>query len=146
MIHQGHPIDILINNAGIDFPRPEFGADGIELHVRVNHLGHFLLTNLLKPILVASNAPRIIVLSSLLHRLAEVNVNDLCRPLVGSPYANSKLLNVIHARQLVERWSDHAHERNSGCHVLAVSVHPGLGDDTNISALAVSFGEWRLLF
>ncbi|THD25498.1 putative Short chain dehydrogenase [Fasciola hepatica] len=126
MIHQGHPIDILINNAGIDFPRPEFGADGIELHVRVNHLGHFLLTNLLKPILMASNAPRIIVLSSLLHRLAEVNVNDLCRPLVGSPYANSKLLNVIHARQLMERWTDHADERNSGCHVLAVSVHPGL--------------------
>lgn len=120
MIQQGHPIDVLVNNAGIDLGHPEFGADGIEMHVRVNHLGHFLLTNLLRPLLEASSTSRVIIVSSLMHRLAEVNVNDLCRPLVGSSYANSKLLNVIHARQLMERWPGHI-----GGQVMAVSVHPG---------------------
>ncbi|VDP90151.1 unnamed protein product [Echinostoma caproni] len=127
MIRQGQPIDILINNAGIDFPRPQFGPDGIEEHVRVNHLGHFLLTNLLRPLLEASDAARVIVLSSIMHRLAEVNVNDLCRPLVGSCYANSKLLNVIHARELTERWcaSNKEHDGHTGSSVIGVSVHPG---------------------
>src|SRR5690606_20475426 len=59
-------IDILINNAGVMMVPHGVTADGVELQFGINHLGHFMLTNLLMDNLVKNNA-RIINLSSLAH-------------------------------------------------------------------------------
>lgn len=114
-----HSVDILINNAAVNLRKPLFDSDGIELHLKINHLGHFLLTELIRPLLEASvHGARVINVSSFNHRLAELSMKDLCRPVVGSPYSNSKLANVIHAKEISKRWKD--------SNVVAVSVHPGL--------------------
>lgn len=75
-------IDIIINNAGFMTPKRQLTADGIEAQFGANHIGHFLLTNLLMPqLLVAakSNAPgttRVVNLTSLGHRLSPVRFHD----------------------------------------------------------------------
>ncbi|CAH8649297.1 unnamed protein product [Schistosoma guineensis] len=97
-------------NRIIDFPEKIYDELGIEKHLKVNHLGHFLLTKLLKPCLHASDGKpcRVIILSSLLHWLAKLHPNSGFLSGVGSGYAISKLLNVIHAREfvtLVWRWN-----------------------------------------
>ncbi|CAH8650068.1 unnamed protein product [Heterobilharzia americana] len=92
-------VSILINNAGADFPEKVYDEIGIEKHLKVNHLGHFLLTKLLKPCLQASEG-------------------EYCRIIILSSFSHCKLLNVVHAREICKRWS------NDG--IVAVSVHPGL--------------------
>lgn len=75
-------IDIIINNAGYMTPRRQLTGEGIEAQFGINHIGHFLLTNLLMPQLLASaksNAPgvtRVINLTSLGHRLSPVRFHD----------------------------------------------------------------------
>jgi len=75
-------LDIIINNAGIMTLKKEVTAEGIEAQFGANHIGHFLLTNLLMPqILTAAklNAPgstRIVNLTSLGHRLSPVRFHD----------------------------------------------------------------------
>ncbi|CAH8582321.1 unnamed protein product [Schistosoma turkestanicum] len=120
IINRKESISILINNAGADFPEKVYDELGIEKHTKVNHLGHFLLTNLLKPCLKASEGEpcRIVIVSSLLHWFAKLHPNSGFLSGVGSGYAISKLLNVIHAREICKRWS--------GDGIISVSVHPGL--------------------
>lgn len=119
MIAKERCVDILVNNAAVNLGHAVFDSDGIELHLKINHLGHFLLTELICPLLEASeHGARVINVSSFNHRLAELNTKDLCRPTVGSPYSNSKLANVIHAKEISKRWRD--------SNIVAVSVHPGL--------------------
>ena len=66
---KGYPLHILINNAGGSVPgkQPSFSADGFELTFATNHLGHFLLTNLLVDDLKRSAPARVITVSSQLH-------------------------------------------------------------------------------
>ena len=66
---QGYPLHILINNAGGSVPgkQASFTADGFELTLGTNHLGHFLLTNLLLEDLKRSSPARVITVSSQLH-------------------------------------------------------------------------------
>ncbi|CAH8667923.1 unnamed protein product [Heterobilharzia americana] len=113
-------VSILINNAGADFPEKLYDEIGIEKHLKVNHLGHFLLTKLLKPCLQAFEGEycRIIILSSFSHWFAKLDPKSEDLSGRGSGYAISKLLNVVHAREICKRWS------NDG--IVAVSVHPGL--------------------
>ncbi|TNN14042.1 Retinol dehydrogenase 12 [Schistosoma japonicum] len=113
-------VPILINNAGADFPEKIYDEHGIEKHLKVNHLGHFLLTKLLKPCLRTSDGEpcRIIILSSLLHLFAKLTPNSRYLSGTGSGYSISKLLNVIHAREISKRWFVDG--------IVAVSVHPGL--------------------
>jgi NAD(P)-dependent dehydrogenase (short-subunit alcohol dehydrogenase family) len=71
-------VDILINDAGV-MMMPEFKTtpEGIELHFGINHVGHFLFTNLLMPALVkAENGARIVNVSSAAHRASGVNLED----------------------------------------------------------------------
>ncbi|KAK7185161.1 hypothetical protein DPSP01_000804 [Paraphaeosphaeria sporulosa] len=75
-------IDIIINNAGFMTPKLQFTVEGIEAQFGANHIGHFLLTNLLMPQLLTaakSNAPgvtRVVNLTSLGHRLSPVRFHD----------------------------------------------------------------------
>ncbi|KAL7019080.1 hypothetical protein ACKWTF_011006 [Chironomus riparius] len=99
-------LDILINNAGVLSPLKRT-ADGFELNFGVNHLGHFLLTNLLLDLLKTSAPSRIVVVSSSLHRIASLDKEDINseKNFAGTwkKYANSKLCNILFVRELSKR-------------------------------------------
>ena len=70
-------IDVLINNAAVMACPFSKTVDGIECQFGTNHIGHFLLTNLIMPkILAAGPGARIVNLSSSAHRMADVNLDD----------------------------------------------------------------------
>ncbi|CAH8646116.1 unnamed protein product [Heterobilharzia americana] len=114
-------LDFLINNAGLATSKYEKTVDGFEMTMGVNHFGHFLLTELLLPLLKNSAPSRIIIISSTSHysgylskpdlQLQEDEFSEL------KAYRQSKLANVLHAAELGERL------HNSG--VTVVSLHPG---------------------
>lgn len=116
----------LVNNAGVMNTPAAKTRDGFETQFGTNHLGHFLLTELLLPVLQASTPARIVNLSSCYHdkalgRDGVIDFDDLQferRPYDGwAAYAQSKLANLLHAQELATRLD--------GTGVLAVSVHPG---------------------
>jgi NAD(P)-dependent dehydrogenase (short-subunit alcohol dehydrogenase family) len=113
-------IDVLINNAGVmacPFGRT---VDGFETQFGTNHLGHFVLTALLWPLLQAGDAPRVVTLSSAAHSRADVDLED--PNFERTPYSawvaygQSKTANALFARELAHR---------AGGGVLSYSVHPG---------------------
>lgn len=69
-------IDVLVNNAGIMAVEYGTSPDGFENQFATNHLGPFLFTNLLMPKLLASKAPRVVVVSSDGHRLGPIRFDD----------------------------------------------------------------------
>ncbi|MGH1341816.1 MAG: SDR family oxidoreductase [Nannocystales bacterium] len=116
----------LINNAGVMNTPQQKTADGFEMQIGVNHLGHFLLTELLLPALKAGAPSRVVIVSSCFHdkamgREGKIDLDDLFfekRDYDGwEAYAQSKLANVLHAQGLAKRLE------STG--VTAVSVHPG---------------------
>ena len=119
-------LDGLVNNAGVMNTPKQTTADGFEMQIGVNHLGHFLLTELLLDLLKRSAPSRIVNVSSCFHdkamgRDGDVKVDDLFyerRKYDGwEAYAQSKLANLLHAKGLAKRLE--------GTGVTAVSVHPG---------------------
>lgn len=114
-------LDILINNAGVMAMPKALTKDSFEMQLGVNHLGHFLLTNLLLNILKSSSPSRIIVLSSLAHKYGELNRKDLNSEMTYNKYkaySQSKLANILFVQELAKRMKD------SGVTVNA--VHPGI--------------------
>lgn len=98
----------------------ELTKDGLEMQIGTNHFGHFLLTNLLLPMLKESAPARIITVSSLAHKFGEINRDDL--QLENSytrwgAYGQSKLANILFTRELAKRLE--------GTKVTANSLHPG---------------------
>ena len=70
-------LDVLIDNAGVmAIPRAQT-ADGFEMQLGTNHLGHFALTGLLLPVLLAAAQPRVVVVSSDAHRIGRIRFEDL---------------------------------------------------------------------
>ena len=121
ILNQEPHIDILINNAGVAKPSYTKTEDGFELHLGVNHLGHFLLTNLLLDRLKEAPAARIVNVSALAHKWATMNFDDLQSESsfnVAAAYSQSKLANVLFTRSLAQRLKD--------TRVTAYSLHPGL--------------------
>jgi NAD(P)-dependent dehydrogenase (short-subunit alcohol dehydrogenase family) len=114
-------LDVLIDNAGAIIGERRNTADGFELTIGANHLGPFLLTNLLVPLLVDSAPSRVVVVSSLAHRRGVLDLDDLMwerRPYVGlDAYAASKLANLLFSRELARRLD--------GTGVTASALHPG---------------------
>lgn len=124
----GKPLHLLINNAGLAGVRGTTD-DGFELHFGVNHLGHFLFTELLLPRLkeaaqASSEPSRVVIVASRAHtRLKEtVDFQKLTESTVtttGFPeYCVSKLCNVLHGRELARR------VEGDGIHTY--SLHPGV--------------------
>ena len=71
------PLDLLINNAGV-MALPELRTtDGFEMQFGTNHLGHFALTGRLLPKLLRADAPRVVTVSSLMHRRGQIDFGDI---------------------------------------------------------------------
>ena len=121
-------IDLLINNAGVMACDEAQTADGFEMQFGTNHLGHFLLTNLLMPLVERGERPRIVNLSSRGHHIAPVDFDDPNfehRPYdKWISYGQSKTANILFAVGLEDRLKD------KGIH--AYALHPG-GIMTNLS-------------
>ncbi|EFO17715.1 oxidoreductase [Loa loa] len=120
-------IDILVNNAGIMFyPKFELTEDGHEITWQTNYLGHFLLTELLLPLIMKSPNGRIINVSSSLHKTADsVDISIVNNKKYFSksmPYGRSKLAQVMHARELTRR----LRTKDPGTTVTINAVHPGV--------------------
>ncbi|KAK9510776.1 hypothetical protein O3M35_005489 [Rhynocoris fuscipes] len=107
-------INVLINNAGVYVPheKKQLTKDGHEIHFGVNHLGHFLLTNLLLDKLKESAPSRIVVVSSKLHESGIIDFDNLqgdkgFRKGFRNPaYNNSKLANVYFCKELAKKLPD----------------------------------------
>lgn len=99
-------IDVLINNAGVCRCPLSRTADGFEMQMGVNHLGHFHLTNLLLDKLKESSPCRVVVVSSGLCKLGKIDFDNLNSENTYSQtaaYNNSKLANNLFARELARR-------------------------------------------
>ncbi|HET6241858.1 MAG TPA: SDR family oxidoreductase, partial [Arthrobacter sp.] len=99
-------LHVLINNAGIIARRREVTVDGLEMQFAVNHLGYFLLTNLLLPQLRAGAPSRIINVSSGVHSHASLNFADLQSERGYDPkevYSRTKLANILFTYELARR-------------------------------------------
>jgi NAD(P)-dependent dehydrogenase (short-subunit alcohol dehydrogenase family) len=113
-------LDVLVNNAGAIFMERKESADGLEITFALNHMGYFILTNLLLDMLKASAPARIINVSSDAHRGASLDFNDLQHEESYSGfdvYGESKLMNILFTHELARRLE--------GTGVTANSVHPG---------------------
>lgn len=118
----GHgPLDLLINNAGVMACPLTRTAEGWEMQFATNHLGHFLLTNLLMPALKAGAPGRIVNLSSAGHRFSDVHFDDIHfnnrEYEKWSSYGQSKTANVLFSVALNTRLAPWG--------ITANAVHPG---------------------
>lgn len=113
-------IDVLINNAGGMTLERQVSRDGFEMQFAMNHLGHFLLTTQLLPLLTASRT-RVINVSSMAHTQGKLDFDDLQLEKSFSPmkaYGNAKLCNIYFTKELVKRYG------SSG--ISAYALHPGV--------------------
>jgi NAD(P)-dependent dehydrogenase (short-subunit alcohol dehydrogenase family) len=114
-------LDILINNAGVMMTPQSTTKDGFELQFGTNHLGHFLLTNLLLDLLKCASPSRVVVVSAELHRITGINRDDLMLTSNYNSlkaYAQSKLANILFSNELAKRLE--------GTGVTVNSLHPGV--------------------
>ncbi|MEU6076041.1 oxidoreductase [Micromonospora sp. NPDC047074] len=120
-----HPaIDMLVNNAGVVLLGPRrTSADGFELQFATNMLGHFALTGLLLDNLAAAREARVVSLSSITHKNAHLDFDDLMfeRDYRAAPaYGRSKLATTIFGTELDRRL------RAAGAPIVSALAHPGL--------------------
>lgn len=120
VISQYQHLEVLINNAGLYTTSKQTTSDGFELTFAVNHLSHFLLTNLLLDLVKASAPARIITVSSSAHFDADFDITDLNaeKNFNGwNAYSVSKLANLLFTFALARRLK--------GSGVTVNSLHPG---------------------
>lgn len=133
-------IDVLVNNAGLIWPRLAQSADGYELIVAVNHLAPFLLTNLLLDRLKQSAPARIVNVASTAHKGARLDPATMTRPADWTPlsaYGRSKLANVLFTRALARRLDPAS--------VAVCCLHPGtIATDIGNRAGTLAGIGWRL--
>jgi len=124
-------IDVLMNNAGIMAVPLARTVDGFESQMGTNHLGHFALTGLLLPTILAAPAPRVVNVSSTGHRMGRMDVNDLNfdhrRYTRWGAYGQTKLANLLFSAELQRQ------ALAADTSLVAVSAHPGYAA-TNLTA------------
>ena len=129
---ESHPdgLDMLINNAGImAIPRRET-ADGFEMQLGTNHLGHFALTGRLLEAIRPDG--RIVTVSSQAHRMGRMDFDDLMGERkygAWRAYGQSKLANLLFVRSLAERLE------RAGSTIASIGAHPGFAS-THLQAVA----------
>jgi NAD(P)-dependent dehydrogenase (short-subunit alcohol dehydrogenase family) len=118
------PLHLLVNNAGVMAPpRLSRTAEGFELQFGTNHLGHYVLTGLLLPALLASEGGRVVTVSSIVHHRGTEDVLDGSAGPGYDPqqaYAQSKLANLLFALELQRQAT------GRGLALTSVAAHPGL--------------------
>lgn len=118
-----HPvIDGLINNAGVMALPQGKTADGFEMQLGTNHFGHFALTMRLLPSLEKAKAPRVVTVSSNMHKGGDLRFDDLMLEKSYSSwgaYGNSKLANLLFAYELARKL------QAAGKKTLSLAAHPG---------------------
>jgi NAD(P)-dependent dehydrogenase (short-subunit alcohol dehydrogenase family) len=115
-------LDLLVNNAGVMGTPHRQTADGFELQMATNHLGHFALTGLLLDRLVTTERSRIVAVSSHMHRLGRVRPDDVAVEKARNPwvvYSTSKLANLLFVAELSRRLE------SGGFRTMALAAHPG---------------------
>jgi len=136
-LNSGLPLHILLNNAGAIFPDFKESADGIEMTWALNHLGYFLLTNLLLDRIRKSGPARIVNVSSNAHiAIRKMNFNNpefRGNYRAFQAYGHSKLANILFTRELAQRLQDTG--------ITANCLHPGFV----ASSFAKSFRYFRNL-
>jgi NAD(P)-dependent dehydrogenase (short-subunit alcohol dehydrogenase family) len=115
-------IDAIINNAGAIFNDFERTVDGFERHLAINHLSHFLLTNLLMPLLLRTPFPRVINHSSLGHKYSYPNFDDPNFQIPGSftpqkGYGQSKAFQILFSVSLNDKLGSKG--------LKSYAIHPG---------------------
>lgn len=147
-VHDRHDrLDLLVNNAGtVGGPRRET-ADGFEMHLGVNHLGHFALTGLLLPLLLSAPAARVVTMSSGLAAQSTMDFDDLqCRRRyrMATAYGRSKLANLLFAVEL------HRQTRPVSATVaaarpglLSLACHPGVARTNLLVGRSAEWGRGR---
>jgi NAD(P)-dependent dehydrogenase (short-subunit alcohol dehydrogenase family) len=115
-------IHVLVNNAGVNLARRVVSPDGFEMTFAVNHLGPFLLTNLLLPLLRAGAPSRIVNVTSWFERFGRIDFDDIrgTRRRYGPlrAYYQSKLANALFTYELADRLA--------GTGITVNCVDPGL--------------------
>lgn len=115
-------LDLLVNNAGVMIPPPSKSEDGFELQFGVNFIGHFALTGHLFSLLESTTGSRVVTLSSIAHRGAEIDFDNfrLEKPYNDwREYGQSKLADLIFALEFNKRL------RNNGYQTMSLAAHPG---------------------
>ena len=140
-------LDVLINNAGVMALPFRQTVDGFEMQFGTNHLGHFALTGQLLPALLAAPAPRVVTLSSGMHKFGRMNFDNLdaSRGYRKWPvYSMSKLANLQFTFEL------HRRATAAGLPLLAVAAHPGYastnlqGAGPRMAGAAIGPGAWSV--
>ncbi len=112
-------LDVLVNNAGVMAVPRTLTEDGFELQLGTNHLGHYALTGLLLPSLLAAPAPRVVSVSSAAHKMGRIDFDDLMGERSygrWKAYGQSKLADLLFVGEL---------QRRAGDRLLAAAAHPG---------------------
>jgi NAD(P)-dependent dehydrogenase (short-subunit alcohol dehydrogenase family) len=135
---RGQAINLLINNAGVMAPPTrQTTADGFELQLGANYLGHFALTAALLPLLRKANTARVVTLSSAVSHRGKINFADLQAQRRYSPwlaYAQSKLATLLFAFEL------HRQSQAHGWGIISNAAHPG-ATQTNLQSSGPSLGR-----
>jgi dehydrogenase/reductase SDR family protein 13 len=140
VLAEGRPLDALINNAGVGGTQA-LSADGFDLTYATNHIGPFLLTELLRPALERAPQGRVVNVSSVAHLQAPpldwslLQRRATARKSGFGDYAATKLMNVLHAKELARRLT--------GTRVTTYALHPG-GVRTNIWRALPSPLQWLI--
>lgn len=130
----GQHLDLLLNNAGVMALPHARTKHGFEIHMGTNHFGHFALTGLLLPALLAAPAARVVTVSSNMHKSGVMDFDDL-NWVNGTynkwdAYSRSKLANLLFAFELQRRL------QHAGVRAISLGAHPGFAA-TNLQLLPV---------
>jgi NAD(P)-dependent dehydrogenase (short-subunit alcohol dehydrogenase family) len=122
ILGRGEPLHMLINNAGVMALPFRKTADGFEMQFGTNHLGHFALTGLLLPAILAAPGARVVTVSSGLHQGGAINFANLDGAKGydrGRAYSQSKLANLLFAYELQRKLA------SAGSGAISLGCHPG---------------------
>jgi protochlorophyllide reductase len=140
VLDQHARLDILVNNAGVMGTPYCQTADGFELQMATNHLGHFALTGLLLDRIVTTARSRIVTVSSHLHRMGRLRQDDVAGAAFHNTWASygaSKLANLLFTAELSRRL------QAAGLQTLAVAAHPGW-TRSNLAGSGAALGNSRV--
>ncbi len=134
MLDGGEKLNLLFNNAGVMAIPHRETQDGFEMQLGTNHLGHFALTGLLLPLLLATPKSRVVTTTSSARALGKIRLDDLNRTKSyrrWDAYGQSKQANLLFSFELQRRLAA------AGANTISVAAHPGYAN-TNLQGTSVS--------